>query len=211
MPRMKTEDLDWFLQQPIIGVLATLRRDGRPYTVPVWWLWHEGSLWLSGTYERVWCKQLARDPRASLCIETMPALLGTTAPGDGARSSTPSPVPGEGGAQAPGEGSGRVRVVPGEGFAGHAEFDGPVTRRELPAFDIWPISRLLVEKYVGLGDPGRAPAVESFFANMQTEHRLLLELVPEVRRAIDMRVYRGKRADREYQAERSDGKNDTMK
>jgi hypothetical protein len=46
---------------------------------------------------------------------------------------------------------------------------------------------------------------------MQTEHRLLLELVPEVRRAIDMRVYRGKRADREYQAERSDGKNDTMK
>ena len=34
---------------------------------------------------------------------------------------------------------------------------------------------------------------------MQTEHRLLFELVPEVTRAIDMRVYRGKRADREYQ------------
>ena len=35
---------------------------------------------------------------------------------------------------------------------------------------------------------------------MQTEHRLLFELVPEVTRAIDMRVYRGKRADREFQA-----------
>ena len=34
---------------------------------------------------------------------------------------------------------------------------------------------------------------------MQTEHRLLFELTPEVFRAIDMRVYRGKRADRQYQ------------
>jgi len=38
---MKAEDLEVFLRQPYIGVLATLRRDGRPYTVPVWWLWHE--------------------------------------------------------------------------------------------------------------------------------------------------------------------------
>ena len=73
-------------------------------------------------------------------------------------------------------------------------------RRELPGFDIWPLSRLLVEKYVGLGNPSRATAVDDFVANMQTEHRLLFELVPEVRRAIDMRVYRGKRADRDYQA-----------
>ena len=33
---------------------------------------------------------------------------------------------------------------------------------------------------------------------MQTEHRLLFELVPEVTWAIDMRVYRGRRADREF-------------
>jgi PPOX class probable F420-dependent enzyme len=156
MPRMKAEQLEEFLRQPFVGVLATLRRDGRPYTVPVWWLFHEGSFWMSGTYERVWCKQLARDPRASLCIEAMGAM------------------------------------------AGHVGVDGRIVRRELPGFDIWAISRLLVEKYVGLGDPARAPAVDAFFANMKTEHRLLFELVPEVRRAIDMRVYRGKRADREW-------------
>jgi len=161
MPRMKPEYLEAFLGQPFIGVLATLRRDGRPYTVPVWWLLHDGGFWLSGTYERVWCKQLARDPRASLCIE---------ATGD---------------------------------FAGHVGIDGRIVRRELPDFDIWPISRLLVEKYIGLGDPAKKPAVEAFVANMQTEHRLLFELVPEVRRAIDMRIYRGKRADRDWQAERS--------
>ncbi|MGH7857690.1 MAG: pyridoxamine 5'-phosphate oxidase family protein [Candidatus Binatia bacterium] len=161
MPRMTPDDLDEFLRQPIIGVLATLRRDGRPYTVPVWWVLHEGSFWISGTYERVWCKQLGRDPRASLCIE-----------------STGPPAP---------------------GFAGHVGIDGRVVRHELPGFDIWPISRLLVEKYVAPADPKREVAIEAFLANMKTEHRLLFELVPEVRRAIDMRIYRGKRADREYQ------------
>jgi hypothetical protein len=166
VPRMKPDYLDEFLRAPIIGVIATLRRDGRPYTVPVWWLWHQESFWITGTYERVWCKQLARDPRASLCIEAAPAVMG------------------------------------GPGLAGHIGIDGRVVRHELPAFDIWPISRLLVEKYVGLGDPNRTDAVRAFFANMQTEHRLLFELVPEVRRAIDMRVYRGKRADREFQAQR---------
>ena len=163
MPRMKPDYLDAFLRQPFVGVLATLRRDGRPYTVPVWWLSHEGSFWISGTYERVWCKQLARDPRASLCIEAMAADAG------------------------------------GTGYAGHVGIDGFVTRRELPDFDIWPISRMLVEKYIGLRDPARQDTVEAFLVNMKTEHRLLFELVPQVRRAIDMRVYRGKRADRDWQ------------
>lgn len=163
MPRMKADYLAEFMAAPIVGVIATLRKDGRPYTVPVWWLLREGTFWISGTHDRVWCKQLARDPRASLCIEAIPRVMGD------------------------------------EGLAGHVGIDGRVIRHELPAFDIWPISRALVDKYVGLGDPARAPAVERFFANMQTEHRLLFELVPEVRRAIDMRIYRGKRADRTFQ------------
>jgi PPOX class probable F420-dependent enzyme len=151
VPRMHPDDVADFLRQPHVGVLATLRRDGRPYTVPVWFLHHDDAFWISGTYERVWCKQLLADPRASLCIEAM------------------APV------------------------AGHVGVDGTMTTHELPAFDIWPISRRLVDKYVA--PEGR----DAFFANMQTEHRLLFELVPDVIRAIDMRVYRGKRADRDYQ------------
>jgi PPOX class probable F420-dependent enzyme len=157
MPRMQPDDVTEFLAQPHVGVLATLRRDGRPYTVPVWFLHHEDAFWITGTYDRVWCKQLFGDPRASLCIE----------------------------ASAP--------------VAGHVGVDGTVTAFELPGFDIWPISRLLVDKYVPVA--GR----DAFFANMRTEHRLLFRLEPEVFRAIDMRVYRGKRADREYQARRTDG------
>lgn len=172
MPRLLGADLREFLEQPIAGVIATLRADGRPYTVPVWWLFDgevdddahsvknppRGDFWLTGTLTRVWCKQLQHDPRASLCIET----------------TTPA--------------------------SRHVGVDGICEALMLPDFDIWPTSRRLAEKYVGLGDPTNADAVEAFFANMQTEPRMLFRLKPEVWRAIDLTVYRGKREDREFQA-----------
>jgi PPOX class probable F420-dependent enzyme len=163
LPRMKADVFEEFMRQPHVGVISTLRRDGMPYTVPVWWLWKDGAIWLTGTYSRVWCKQLMHDPRASLCIEAL------------------APV------------------------SGHVGVDGIATAFQRPTFDIWPISRELAEKYVGRGDPAKAAAVDAFFANMQTEPRLLFRLEPQVTRAIDMRVYQGKRGDREYQAAQQSG------
>lgn len=172
MSRMSAEVMAEFLAQPHIGVLATLRRDGRPYTVPVWWLYDgetvprshrdpmPGSFWLSGTTNRVWCEQLMRDPRASLCIEAA------------------DPVP------------------------RHLEVDGPCEALRPRDFDIWPMSERLVQKYVGRRDPANAAAVAAFFKNMRTEPRMLFRLDPEVWRAIDLSVYRGKRADREFQETR---------
>ncbi len=164
MPRMSAEDTEAFLAEPHVGVVASLRRDGRPYTVPVWHLWDGTNLWISGTESRVWCRQLMRDPRISLCVEAL------------------EPVP------------------------GHVGIDGSAEVLRPPEFDIWPVSRQLVEKYVGgapgPGEPvetGKAAAVDAFFANMQTEPRLLIRVIPEVWRAIDMRVYQGKRADRDFQ------------
>jgi PPOX class probable F420-dependent enzyme len=162
MSRMSEDDLAEFLRQPHIGVLATLKAGGTPYTVPVWWLWHEGAFWLTGTTNRVWCRHLFARPRASLCVEAT------------------------------------------EPWVGHIGVDGPVTAHVPPEADIRPVSRLLVEKYVGRGDPANAGAVEAFLENMASEPRLLFRLAPEDRpnaiRAIDLRVYRGKRADREHQA-----------
>lgn len=158
VPRMSQEDQQQFLAEPHIGVVATLRQDGRPYTVPVWHLWDGTHIWLTGTESRVWCRQLMHDPRLSLCIE---ALL---------------PVP------------------------GHIDIDGTGEVLHRDDFDIWPISRQLAEKYVGRGDEANDDAVDKFVANMQTEPRLLIKVTPEVWRAIDMRVYQGKRADRQFQA-----------
>ena len=83
--------------------------------------------------------------------------------------------------------------------AGFVAVDGEAEPFELPDFDIWPTSRKLAEKYVGRNDAANAEAVDKFFANMQTEPRMLYRLTPLVWRAIDMRVYRGKKADREFQ------------
>ena len=127
---MTDEALAQFLHLPLIGVLATLRKDGRPYTVPVWWLWHEEwheeHFWLTGTYPRIWCKQLIADPRCSLCIETM------------------TPV------------------------ARHAEIDGDAIALHPDQFDIWAVSTLLANKYVGQENPDNRDRVVSFVRNMQT-------------------------------------------
>jgi Pyridoxamine 5'-phosphate oxidase len=161
MGRMKQDMIDEFLKQPYIGVIATLRRDGRPYTVPVFWLWKEGGFWLTGTATRVWCKQLVRDPRCSLCIETT------------------------------------------DPFPAHLEVDGRAEPFKLPDFDIWPIHQELADKYIGRGSIASAPKVEEIMAIWKTEPRMLFRIVPEVWRAIELRVYRGKRADREYQTAQS--------
>ncbi len=161
MPRMKEEQLEEFLRQPYIGVIATLRKDGRPYTVPVLWLWKDGGFWLTGTTTRVWCKHLLRDPRCSLCIETM------------------------------------------DPFPAHAEVDGRAEAYQLPDFDIWPIHLEMAEKYMGQGNQAQGPSKEEVIAIWHTEPRLLFRIEPEVWRAIDLRVYRGKRADQEHQTGKS--------
>lgn len=157
MPRMTADVLAQLLTEPHVGVLATLRKSGHPYTVPVWWLWDGAHFWLTGTSPRIWCKQLINDARCSLCIET----------------TTPA--------------------------ARHAEVDGLATALLPDAFDIWPMSQRLAEKYVGRGDPANASRVAAFVANMKTEPRLLFKIAPTVWRAIDLTIYRGKKADREFQ------------
>ncbi|MDQ1424766.1 MAG: hypothetical protein QOD72_2264, partial [Acidimicrobiaceae bacterium] len=140
---MSVDDLVEYLQQPFVGVIATLRRSGLPYTVPIWWLWEaddalapfeagrhrypNGVAWITGTTSRAWCRQLRRDPRASLCIESGPPLTG------------------------------------------HVGMDGLCDALLPDEYDIWPISERLADKYVGRGDPANAGAVAAFVANMRTE------------------------------------------
>ena len=81
----------------------------------------------------------------------------------------------------------------------HAEIDGDAVALHPDQFDIWPVSTLLANKYVGQGIPANRDRVGSFVRNMQTEPRLLFRIKPLVWRAIDLTVYRGKKADRDYQ------------
>jgi hypothetical protein len=85
-------------------------------------------------------------------------------------------------------------------FPAHAEVDGRAEALRPPGFDIWPIHDELAEKYIGRGDPANTIKVDEFRTIWHKEPRMLFRLTPEVWRAIELRVYRGKRADQKYQA-----------
>ena len=70
MERMTREECWDFLRRPVrTGKLATLRKDGRPHIVPIWYdLEGETIVFMTGRDSRKG-KNLRRDPRVSLCVD----------------------------------------------------------------------------------------------------------------------------------------------
>lgn len=72
MPRMNDAERDTFLAEHRYGILTTLRRDGAPVSLPVWYEW-------DGTTLRMFCheasaklKRLKHDARATLLVVNHP-------------------------------------------------------------------------------------------------------------------------------------------
>lgn len=77
------EDLAGLLDEPLVAVLATLRRDGSVLLSPVWHRWSGGGfdLWLPEDDVKV--RALRRDPRATVVVaESSPPLRGIEVRGD---------------------------------------------------------------------------------------------------------------------------------
>jgi PPOX class probable F420-dependent enzyme len=62
------EDLDGFLDQPVVAVLATLRRDGSVLLSPVWHEWRDGGFNIWVGRDDVKANHVRRDPRASIVV-----------------------------------------------------------------------------------------------------------------------------------------------
>ncbi len=62
------EDLDGFLDEPLIAVLATLRKDGSVLLSPVWHEWRDGGFNVWTGANDVKTRHLRRDPRASILV-----------------------------------------------------------------------------------------------------------------------------------------------
>lgn len=61
-------DLDAFLERPFTAMIATIRADGTPHQVPVWYRW-DGEAFLVWTDDgRAWFRNLLRDDRASIAV-----------------------------------------------------------------------------------------------------------------------------------------------
>jgi PPOX class probable F420-dependent enzyme len=70
---MSAVELEAFLAQAFptpLGVVATLRQDGSPHIVPVWFRWDAGAVTIWTTEARAWVRNLLRDPRVAFSVQT---------------------------------------------------------------------------------------------------------------------------------------------
>ncbi|MDP6454847.1 MAG: PPOX class F420-dependent oxidoreductase [SAR202 cluster bacterium] len=66
---MNTAELGKFLEPGRIAVVATLRRDGFPHLVPVWYLFDGESILIWTDKTRAWPKNVMRDGRVALSVQ----------------------------------------------------------------------------------------------------------------------------------------------
>ena len=64
------DELGDLLEQPIVAVLATYRKDGSVLLSPVWFEWCDGgfNVWLGGSSESGKGRHIAADPRARIVV-----------------------------------------------------------------------------------------------------------------------------------------------
>jgi len=61
-------EVDEFLRLPNPAVIATLRADGSPHTVPTWYDWEDGRVLLNMEDSRLRLGYMRRDPRVALTV-----------------------------------------------------------------------------------------------------------------------------------------------
>lgn len=62
------DDLGDLLEQPLVAVLATYRRDGGVLLSPVWHRWRDGGFEVATNHDDIKVRHLRRDPRASIVV-----------------------------------------------------------------------------------------------------------------------------------------------
>jgi PPOX class probable F420-dependent enzyme len=65
---MTDAEREAFLKPARLGVLATLRRDGSPVAVPIWFEWDGRAVRMFTSVSSAKVRRLERDPRASLLV-----------------------------------------------------------------------------------------------------------------------------------------------
>ena len=68
MHKLGPEDLADLLEQPLVAVLATYRKDGGVLLSPVWHRWREGGFDVVVYSGDIKLQHLRRDPRASIVV-----------------------------------------------------------------------------------------------------------------------------------------------
>jgi PPOX class probable F420-dependent enzyme len=76
------DELRAFLERrepALVGVVGTLREDGSPHLVPVWYRWDGESILIWTDDVRVWARNLRRDPRVAFSVQEIEAPFAAVA------------------------------------------------------------------------------------------------------------------------------------
>ena|SRR5215207_524654 len=65
---LSTDDLNGLLDEPLIAVIGTYRKDGTVLLSPLWFEWQDGTFVVVSPLEGVKAKHVRRDPRASIVV-----------------------------------------------------------------------------------------------------------------------------------------------
>ncbi len=69
MTAMTSTQIETFLQAPRHAVVGTNRADGPPQLSPVWYVYQDGHFYISVGEGSAKHRNLARDPRISVCVD----------------------------------------------------------------------------------------------------------------------------------------------
>lgn len=74
-PAMSKEDMNAFLARPIIARIATVRANGSPQVVPMWFLYEDGVMYMSTRTYAAKVKHLQKNPRVAIVVDEMVAPM----------------------------------------------------------------------------------------------------------------------------------------
>ncbi len=69
MPGMSVQEMKRFLRGAHIAKLATAKRGGWPYVVPVWYEWDGKNCYVVGRKKSDWIGHIKNDPRVTILID----------------------------------------------------------------------------------------------------------------------------------------------
>ena len=66
---MTPEQLEEFLKRPLVAVLGTVDKHGRPRSCPIWFHWEDGAAHMFTGRSTLKWRSLEANPQASLCVD----------------------------------------------------------------------------------------------------------------------------------------------
>lgn len=67
--RLSPEELDLLLATTRVAHVATADEEAGPHVMPLWFVWHDGSLWMNSLVRSRRTRDIAHDARVAVCVD----------------------------------------------------------------------------------------------------------------------------------------------